>query len=236
MKKIDFTIEKVNLYEKIVDGLEKVIMESKRDEKLPSESELARQFNVSKAVIREALKVLKDRGLIQSRNGDGSYITKPDTSSVADAVNRIIRMENISDENIHNLRLILETATVKAATLHAKAEDIKKIEENLEIMSDLTLSESRRVETDIQFHLLIAQAGENALLTMFVEVLMILLKGYMIKASTAKNYDRRNSINEHREIIDAIKKRELEYAEKAILNHIFAARKNVYTSKGTHKN
>jgi GntR family transcriptional repressor for pyruvate dehydrogenase complex len=235
VRKIDFTIEKVNLYEKIVDGLEKVIMESESDEKLPSESELAKQFNVSKAVIREALKVLKDRGLIQSRNGDGSYITKPDTSSVADAVNRIIKMKNISDENIHNLRLILETATVKSATLHAKAEDIKKLEENLKFMSDLTLPEPRRVETDIQFHLLIARAGQNELLTMFVEVLMILLNDYMIKAATSKNYDRRNSINEHREIIEAIKKKELEYAEKAMLNHLFAFRKNIDTCKNTRK-
>jgi GntR family transcriptional repressor for pyruvate dehydrogenase complex len=233
VKKIDFTIEKANLYEKIVDGLEKVIMESESDEKLPSESALAKQFDVSKAVIREALKVLKDRGLIQSRNGDGSYITRPDTSSVADAVSRIIKMKNISDENIHNLRLILETATVKAATLHARAEDIKQLEENLKVMSDPALSEIRRVETDIQFHLIIARSSENALLTMFVEVLMSLLKGYMIKAAASKNYDRKNSINEHREIIDAVKKRELDYAEKAILYHIFEARKNVNTSKRT---
>jgi GntR family transcriptional repressor for pyruvate dehydrogenase complex len=235
VKKIDFTIEKANLYEKIVDGLEKVIMESESDEKLPSESELAKQFNVSKAVIREALKVLKDRGLIQSRNGDGSYITKPGTSSVADAVNRIIKMKNISDENIHNLRLILETATVKSATLHAKAEDIKKLEENLKIMSDITLPEPLRVETDIQFHLLIARAGQNELLTVFVEVFMILLNDYMIKAATSKNYDRKNNINEHREIIEAIRKKELEYAEKAMLNHLFAFRKNIDTCKSTRK-
>jgi DNA-binding FadR family transcriptional regulator len=235
VKKIDFTIEKANLYEKIVDGLEKVIMESESDEKLPPESELAKQFDVSKAVIREALKVLKDRGLIQSRNGDGSYITAPDTSSVADAVSRIIKMKNISDENIHNLRLILETATVKAATLHAGAEDIKRLEENLTIMSEPALPEPHRVETDIQFHLMLARAGQNELLTMFVEVLMILLKDYMIKAATSKNYDRRNNISEHREIIDAVRKKELEYAEKAMLNHLFAFRKNIDTSKGTNK-
>jgi GntR family transcriptional repressor for pyruvate dehydrogenase complex len=240
VKKIDFTIEKANLYEKIVDGLEKVIMESESDEKLPSESALAKQFDVSKAVIREALKVLKDRGLIQSRNGDGSYITRPDTSSVADAVSRIIKMKNNSDENIHNLRLILETATVKAATLHARAEDIKQLEENLKIMSELVLLKNRRieteiqrVETDIQFHLMLARAGENPLLTIFVEVLMILLKDYMIKASTSKYYDRKNNIAEHREIIEAVKKREVEYAEKAMLNHLFAARKNVDTSRST---
>jgi DNA-binding FadR family transcriptional regulator len=74
---------------------------------------------------------------------------------------------------------------------------------------------------------MLARSSENELLVMFVEVLMILLKDYMIKAASSKNYDRKNSIAEHREIIDAIKKRELEYAEKAILNHIFAARKNV---------
>jgi DNA-binding FadR family transcriptional regulator len=236
MKKIDFTIEKTNLYEKIVDGLEKTIIESESDEKLPSEAELAKQFNVSKAVIREALKVLQDRGLIQSRNGDGSYTTKPETSSVADAVNRIIKMGNISDENIHNLRLILETATVKTAALYAKPEDIKKLEENLCAMTKSSLSEPERVEMDIQFHLMIARSSENALLVMFVEVFMILLKDYMVKAASTKNYDRKISIEAHKEIINAIKKRDLYYAEKAMLSHIFEARKNMDTYKNSQKN
>ena len=66
-----FTVKKTNLYEQIADCLENEIIHSEKEiVKLPSEKDLSIQFNVSKTAIREALKVLKERGLIKSKNGE----------------------------------------------------------------------------------------------------------------------------------------------------------------------
>ena len=69
----DFAVSKVNLYEQIADRLETWILANSFEgqKKLPSEQALADEFCVSRNVIREALKLLKERGLVDSRNGTG---------------------------------------------------------------------------------------------------------------------------------------------------------------------
>ena len=80
----DFAVSRVNLYEQIAGRLEEWILAHnfKEQEKLPSEQALAEEFNVSRNVVREALKLLKERGLVDSRNGTGSYVTKPDVENL----------------------------------------------------------------------------------------------------------------------------------------------------------
>jgi len=93
-----YSIKKTNLYEQIADCLEQEIIHSETEiEKLPSEKDLSIQFNVSKTAIREALKVLKERGLITSKNGEGSFVTKPGMSNISDSLNRIVQLGKISD-------------------------------------------------------------------------------------------------------------------------------------------
>ena len=89
-----FTVVKTNLYEQIADYLEDMILNNKtmqEEKKLPSEQALAVTFGVSRNVVREALKLLKERGLIELRNGTGAYITKPEASNISDVVSRIDR-------------------------------------------------------------------------------------------------------------------------------------------------
>ncbi|MDR1058901.1 MAG: FadR family transcriptional regulator [Treponema sp.] len=223
MEEIDFVVEKTNLYEQIVDALEGVIIQSNVEEKLPSEQELSRRFGVSKAVIREAMKVLKDRGLIQSRNGDGSYISRPGSGSVANAVNRIIKMDNISSADLHGTRLILETAAVRLAALYARPEDLDHLDRTIEKQSGLSPYEEW-IRYDRDFHIALARAGGNALVAMFVEVMMNLLKEYMFKGY----YNPDDTIRQHREIVAALRGKDEALAEKAMLDHLFAARQNVF--------
>ena len=86
MREERFTLTRTNLYEQVADHLEEMILSDddlKEEDKLPSETALAEQFGVSRNVIRESLKLLKERGLIDSRNGTGSYITKPEAENIA---------------------------------------------------------------------------------------------------------------------------------------------------------
>jgi DNA-binding FadR family transcriptional regulator len=234
MEDIDFIVEKTNLYEQIVNTLEQVIIQSSMEEKLPSELELSQRFKVSKAVIREAMKVLKDRGLIQSRNGDGSYISRPNSDSVANAVNRIIKMDNIRNEDLHGMRLILETAAVRLAALYALPEELDHLEYTIEKQSALPPYEEW-LGYDRDFHITMAKASRNDLLAMFVEVIMTLLKEYMMKAIYS-DYDRHSTIQQHQEIVQAIRNKDQAFAEKAILSHIFAARQNLIDYEQKIKN
>ena len=225
MEQIGVAIEKRNLYEQVVSNLENYIFLTEfENKKLPSEQELSKQFNVSKAVVREALKVLKDRGLIQSRNGDGSYVSKPQSGTIANAINRIIKMDKISNKNLHDIRLILETASVKLAVLYIEPDEIKHLESTIDQMSDLAMPFEESTQIDVDFHVSLARASRNDLLVTFVEIMMHLLRDYMFKCFSGPKYDKKCTLKEHREILKALKLKEQEYAEKAILEHIFSAR------------
>jgi GntR family transcriptional repressor for pyruvate dehydrogenase complex len=227
LDKINYSVTKTNLYEQVADTLERAIIKSElKAEKLPSEQELSKRFQVSRTVIREALKVLKERGLIESRNGEGSYISKPNTDTVSSVINRIIRMDNISDDDLHSTRLILETAGARLAAAHIQSADVEHLEYILKQMADKSLPLDERIGYDADFHISIARAGGNGLVGMFVEVMTILLKDYMSKGFLA-TAQIKQTLSQHRRVLEAIKNRKPDEAENAIYDHLVAARGDV---------
>jgi GntR family transcriptional repressor for pyruvate dehydrogenase complex len=224
---IDYSITKTNLYEQIADTLEHAIIRSIKDvEKLPSEQELSKRFNVSRTVIREALKVLKERGLIQSRNGEGSYMCKPNSDTVSSAIGRIIQMDNINNDNLHDTRLILETSVARLAARNISNEELEYLECIIKKMSDLSLPLDDRISLDADFHVTIAKAGGNELLRMFVEVMAILLNQYMVKGMSGTE-GMKKTLRQHEKILESLKSRDPDKAEQSIRSHLVAARKNV---------
>ncbi|WP_320129426.1 GntR family transcriptional regulator, partial [uncultured Sphaerochaeta sp.] len=114
----DFSLSRVNLSQQVADHLEEVILASSSarvSEKLPSEMKLAKQYNVSRPIVREALKLLQERGLVSLKNGSGAYLTKPETNTVMTAVNRIMQVDNISPNDLTEVRAILEIFSVELA-------------------------------------------------------------------------------------------------------------------------
>jgi GntR family transcriptional repressor for pyruvate dehydrogenase complex len=227
MDHINYKINKANLYEQIADTLEQAIVHSDdKIKKLPSEQELSGRFNVSRTVVREALKVLKERGLIQPRNGEGSYISRPKTDTISSAINRLVQMDNISNEEIHGIRVILETAAVRLAAIHARPEDLEHLEYALQQMSIRPLTAEKRIQADSDFHITIARASGNKLLELFVEVMTMLLRDYMIKGFPGPA-SIKLVINYHQKILEAVKNRNPEDAEEAMRSHLASARENV---------
>lgn len=227
MDRIDYNVKKTNLYEQIADSLEQAIIRSgKKVDKLPSEQELCRRFEVSRTVIREALKVLKERGLIQSRNGEGSYVAVPKTNTISDALDRIIQIKEISNDDLHHTRLILEISGARLAAANIRPDEIATLEAILQELTDLSLSTEERIQLDANFHTAIVRASRNELLGIFTETMLLLLRDYMVKgifgtAGIATTH------KEHRKILDAIKTHDPDKTEKVLRAHLTTARKNV---------
>ncbi|MDR1058350.1 MAG: FadR family transcriptional regulator [Treponema sp.] len=227
MDTINYRVNKTNLYEQIAETLEQAIIGSEiKAEKLPSEQELSKRFDVSRTVIREALKVLKERGLIRSRNGGGSYVSKPGAGTISSAINRIVQMDNISNDDLHNLRLIMETAGARLAALNAGPEETEHLEDILEQMADESLPLEKRISLDADFHISIARASGNELLGVFVDIMTLLLKHYM-SLGVFDGPRIRGAHRQHKRVLEAIKSRRSGKAERAIYDHLMAARKVV---------
>ncbi|MGE4583686.1 MAG: FadR/GntR family transcriptional regulator [Sphaerochaeta sp.] len=232
-----FSLSRTNLSQQVADHLEEVILSSptsKVSEKLPSEMKLAKQYNVSRPVIREAMKLLQERGLITLKNGSGAYITRPETDTVMNAVNRIMQVDRISADDLTQVREILELSSVDLAVKKITDADIEKMDAILSRFEDKTLPLKERVKLDEQFHLAIAQAAGNDLLTMFIGVLTSLLRDYMGKGILIEGgID--DGIRRHRIIFEALANRDPQAAHKAMVDHLKVSSLNVkfFDKEGT---
>lgn len=220
-------VSRVNLYEQIADRLEELILSSEyTGEKLPSEQALAEQFAVSRNVVREALKILKERGLIKSRNGTGSYITKPEAANLSDVISRMVVMDNMDYRAIYDVRIILETAACQKAAQCVTAGQLLRMEAMLERLKDRSLTVEERRETDFAFHEAIAEATGNPLLAVLVQAMKnifieMIEKGIFITGGID------DAIMRHARIMEALKKHAPQEAEDAMFDHLQFSKKNV---------
>jgi GntR family transcriptional repressor for pyruvate dehydrogenase complex len=140
----------------------------KADERLPTEHELAAEFEVSRPVIREALKRLRDQGLIYSRRGAGSFVRSMGLRQPLG----FGQLENVADLlNCYEFRLTLEPAAAAAAATRHDADSLKAIRQALELLRDATNRQSHREDADFQFHLAIARAAQNTYFSTAMEAL-----------------------------------------------------------------
>lgn len=219
---------RVNLYEQIAGMLEERILSHDFDEqeKLPSEQELADEFSVSRNVIREALKLLKERGLVEPRNGTGSYITKPDEANLSDIIGRMIVIDNIDYKDIYDVRIILEVAACKKAASVITSDEIDELEQMLEKLKDRSLTIEERQEMDFEFHVAIARIAGNPLL----EILVQAMKNIFIKMIGIGIFLRggiEDAITRHANILEALRQCDPAKAEEAMYDHLMYSRGNV---------
>ncbi|WP_293908492.1 FadR/GntR family transcriptional regulator, partial [Sphaerochaeta sp. UBA5836] len=224
-----FSLSRVNLSQQIADHLEEVILSSptsKVAEKLPGEMKLAKQYNVSRPVIREALKLLQERGLITLKNGSGAYITRPENDTVMNAINRIMQVDRIKSDDLTQMREILELSSVDQAVKRITDEQLKEMDRILSKFEDKSLPLKERVKLDEQFHIAIAQATGNELLSMFVGVLTSLLRDYMGKGILIEG-GIEDAIKRHREIYQALLNRDAKAVHQAMVDHLRVSSLNV---------
>lgn len=224
-----FSLSRVNLSQQIADHLEEVILSSptsKVAEKLPGEMKLAKQYNVSRPVIREALKLLQERGLITLKNGSGAYITRPENDTVMNAINRIMQVDRIKSDDLTQMREILELSSVDQAVKRITDEQLKEMDAILSKFEDKSLPLKERVKLDEQFHIAIAQATGNELLSMFVGVLTSLLRDYMGKGILIEG-GIEDAIKRHREIYLALLNRDAKAVHQAMVDHLRVSSLNV---------
>ena len=210
-----------NLYEQIADSMEEMIFDGgASDMRLPTEFDLAEKYNVSRSVIREALKILNERGLVTMRAGDGTYVNIPKAAAISKVLSRVMRFNRVSDEKITEVRLLLETKTAGQAAANASDEDIALLEELTQQMElnkdDLEI----RVNKDCEFHTTIAKISRNELLEFMVESIGDLLKHYIKERITFNSSGNESGIKYHKQIIKVIQSHDVKKAETLMRKHI----------------
>jgi GntR family transcriptional repressor for pyruvate dehydrogenase complex len=186
-------VRPVRAYEHVVDQIESALRrgELRAGERLPSERELMRQFQVSRSTIREALRVLASNGLVRSRQGDpqGPELLALGPDTLRRPMAKLARSGEVSFEDLLQFRILLDgAASYLAARLHDEAQ-IAEMQAALDRLSS-TVGAGRKAwsEADIAFHDAIARATGNPLLQICSEVVRSVAAG-MIESSIEESGD-----------------------------------------------
>lgn len=224
---IDFNVKQPNLYETIANKLETMILSdsTQLEQKLPSEQSLAASFGVSRPVIREALMLLKARGLIIQRNGEGSFISNPEPHVLTNTLNRMIQLNNINTTNIYEIRVTLEIMAARLAAERASSEQLSELSSINDEMERNRHDKKKRVELDIQFHTKLAELSGNPLLGLFVLSMTSLLEVMLTQSLTLAGTNE-DGISYHRKIIEALHTGDPDQAEDQIRGHLITSMRN----------
>jgi GntR family transcriptional regulator, transcriptional repressor for pyruvate dehydrogenase complex len=130
-------------------------------DELPSESELSLSMGVGKSSVREAIKMLSVMGVVESVQGDGTFIRHSvDEHGINPLVYQMILMQ-VGDEYILELRKMFEPAYTLLAMEHATSDDIEKITKAVEYLESNVQANKQTANDDLAFHEAILQATHN---------------------------------------------------------------------------
>jgi GntR family transcriptional repressor for pyruvate dehydrogenase complex len=179
-------------------------------DRLPSEIEMARQFDVHRSTIREALRVLAQRGLVEMKVGSGSFVSRVSPAVVAESMETYFVSSESSYEDVAILRTLLEPGIAALAALCAEPEDLQRLEEalnNMEVAVSANDLDSQ-IATDAEFHLALSAASHNKLLLAIFSGIQ-----YVLQRALKTGYDRPGKLrrdpvevlNNHRTLYAAVK-------------------------------
>lgn len=161
-------LKKARLYEEIVDHIKGLIIEGKLkpSDRLPSERELACQFNVGRPTVREAIRTLSLMGLVEVNAGQRGTLIKnfaldPYMESVREQMSWMIRMEKTTLQQMLEVRDTLETSIALLAAERATEKDLKDLKSFLEEMESSLDHKDIYLQNAIEFHKVMALSTKN---------------------------------------------------------------------------
>lgn len=191
---------------------------------LPKEAELMETFGASRTSLREAIKVLAAKGLVESKQRVGT-IVRPQSLWNAFDTDVITwhhtegKTEKIFKDLIE-VRMVIEPNAAKLAAVRAGFKDLKRIEDALKAMADAAQNPEEYVEADVDFHFAVIAASDNLLFTSFANVVGDFLRLSFELGQNASNktdYRIEDDIAGHSKVFDAICRGESQAAFEAML-------------------
>jgi GntR family transcriptional regulator, transcriptional repressor for pyruvate dehydrogenase complex len=189
--------------------------------RLRSERQLAVEFGVSRPIVREALRSLVERGLIEIAPSRGAFVSGETGPRRFPPLDIEYRRRGTTARQLSEARLMLEMEAAALATEHADEADISKIGAALERL-EASATPLERVRYDLAFHISMVSAAHNPVIeTMFASIQGLTLE-LMVRSASDENIIRQ-SAPYHRIAFDAIRHRDAAAARAAIRSHLSVA-------------
>lgn len=231
---------KKKTYQVVVDQIKEYFIngELKPGDKLPTERELADLFKVSRTSVREALRKLEMNGIIEIKQGSGSYL-KPSEDQVTGELlsSKIMNGDKKLLYEMLELRSVIEAECAFLASRRATTEDLEGIRKSLELMNQAKNDRKLGLQSDLSFHLHIVYASHNSIFIQLMETVSKHLQDtirFTRKHRLADPERIQDTIDEHKEIYLAIASGEADLAKRLMERHISQIRKELTESLLSH--
>lgn len=214
------------LSEMVEEELEQMIRrrEFAEGEQLPSERELMTFFNVGRPSVREALAALKRKGLVQISNGERARVSRPSADTIISELSGMAKDFLAHPGGIahfEQLRLFFESSLVRYAAENASDEQVAKLAKALEINSQSLDDNALFIRSDVDFHRVLAEIPGNPIfMAIHVALLDWLIAARPKVADKELHHHNSVSYQQHIAIVDAIRRRDPEEADRALQAHL----------------
>lgn len=220
------TVPVLKAYEVVAGRLRERILAGVLPEgtRLPNESVLAAEFGVSRATVREALRLLAAQNLIRTTKGaaGGSYVTVPSadhmTESLRSGLDLLASAEDVTLEELLEARELLEVPAARLAALRRSQEDVERLRRSIP-SQPLRLATREQFALNRDFHSVVIAASRNTLLAIAAQPVFTVLQTHLARSRLGRSFHR--AINDHhRAIAAAIEAGAAAEAEREMRSHL----------------
>jgi GntR family transcriptional repressor for pyruvate dehydrogenase complex len=214
---------KERLYQEIVEQIQQQILSGALNpgDQIPAERDLAERFGVSRTAVREAIKSLTEKGLIEVFVGRGTFVTNLSPDRVVESMTLLLRNEPHNVASLQEARELLEVPTARLAAMRRTDAHVARLRAiSAELEEENSIS-ARLVDGDTEFHVEVARATGNPVLVLLSQTIVALLRTerlYRDDFDTTRLLP--SALADHRDIVAAIADGDPDRAAQAMSDHL----------------
>jgi GntR family transcriptional repressor for pyruvate dehydrogenase complex len=210
------------LSDKVTDAILEMIAADRLrpGDQLPPERELGEQFGVSRTVIREAVRALRAKGLLEVKSGSGVRIVAVDGRTVGESMRHFVHGSSLDYPKVDEVRRVLEVACAGIAAERATEQDIAAIDETIDLFENECSDLEKSVRHDLAFHRALATSTHNELFLVLHDSMGEMLLEVRRRNLSRGRAERRLVVQMHRRIRDAVAAHDPEAAREAMRDHL----------------
>jgi len=216
------SVPKMRLADRVASDLQNMIFTKYQPgDKLPVENELAQLFSVSRVTVREAIRQLNTMGIVDVRQGEGTFVEQLTPSSFMRPMLPMLTLSDVDLADIFEVRMLIECRAAEYATQRATDEEIAQLKATLEEMEEAALAGDIRLhnEIDVRFHNEIAKCSHNQVITVICELITELIKESVFYSCSVPSHIV-NSVVYHNRIYHALVERNASEVKQAMSEHL----------------
>jgi len=223
-------IKKKKLADEVIDEIKRMIQsgELKEGDRLPNQNEFAAQLGVSRTSLREAFNTLCVLGVLEQHQGFGTIVKSRFSALYADHLSAPFITDEKATIELLEARQFIEIGATRLAAKNATPKQIKEMGNMIDAMAKANIKGDiqKLSEQDIDFHFLIAQATQNRIMIHLLATIRGLMEKFMHEAFFVL-HDQKRYIKAHRDIYNAIKKKDSIKASSLMKKHIADVQKDL---------